>query len=203
VLPAAAALLLWVTPGAAAVRSPALVDVQELVPDAVLDLRYATVRNLAGRALYPAGARCLLRPDVAARLVRAAARLRGQGFRLRLYDCYRPPAAQRALFEAAPRPGYVADPSRGGSHHSRAAAVDLGLCAADGGELELPTDFDDFSPRARSSAVEGVSAAARAHRDALRGAMVEAGFEPSRSEWWHFNAPEARGAPLVDAPLAP
>jgi len=203
VLPATAVLLLWVTTGAPAVRSVTLVDVQGLIPDAVLDLRYATARNLTGRALYPAGARCLLRPDVASRLSRAAERLRGQGFRLRLYDCYRPLAAQRALFEVAPRPGYVADPSRGGSHHTRAAAVDLGLCAADGGELELPTDFDDFSPRARAAAVEGVSPRARAHRDALRGAMVEAGFEPSRAEWWHFNSPEARGAPRVDVPLAP
>jgi D-alanyl-D-alanine dipeptidase len=33
--------------------------------------------------------------------------------------------------------------------------------------------------------------------------MVAAGFEPSKTEWWHFTAPEARGAPLRDTPVAP
>lgn len=202
-LPAAVALLLLVAKGVPAARPPTLVDVLALVPDAVLDLRYATSNNLTGHPLYPAGARCLLRPEVAARLARVAERLRRDGYRLRLFDCYRPPSAQQALFETYPRPGYVADPSRGGSHHSRGAAVDLGLSAADGGEVALPTDFDDFGPRARAAAVEGVSPAARAHREALRQAMLAEGFLPSRLEWWHFSAPEALGAPLVDAALAP
>ncbi len=182
---------------------PPLADVATLIPDAVLDLRYATARNITGRVLYPSGARCLLRKDVARRLVRAAELLRASGFRLRLYDCYRPPAVQRELFAVMPRPGYVADPSRGGSYHGRGAAVDAGLASADGEPVELPTDFDDFSPRARAAAVAGVSREARAHRAVLREAMVAAGFEPSRSEWWHFSAPEAHGAPQVEAPLAP
>ncbi|HVO18452.1 MAG TPA: M15 family metallopeptidase [Anaeromyxobacter sp.] len=200
--PAAAllALLASAAPGPAA---PPLVDAAALVPDALLELRYATPRNVTGRALYPRGARCLLRPDVALRLVRAADLLRARGYRLRLWDCYRPPSVQRILFAAVPRPGYVADPSRGGSHHGRGAAVDLGLAGRDGGDIELPTDFDDFGPRARAAAVAGVSPAARAHRDALRAAMVAAGFEPSRSEWWHFSAPEAHGAPQLEAPLLP
>jgi len=181
---------------------PLLVDVAQLIPDAVLDLRYATPRNVVGRPLYPPGARCLLRPEVAERLARAADALRAEGFRLRLFDCYRPPAVQRLLFERESRPGFVADPAHGGSHHNRGAAVDLGLASPDGGEVELPTDFDAFDVRARFDAVEGVSPAARAHRDALRRAMVAAGFLPSRSEWWHFSAPEARGAPLIEADLS-
>jgi D-alanyl-D-alanine dipeptidase len=203
VLSAAVALLLLLAKAAPAARPPALVDVSVAIPDAILDLRYATSNNLTGHPLYPAGARCLLRPEVAARLARAAERLRTQGFRLRLFDCYRPQAAQRALFERYPLPGYVADPSRGGSHHSRGAAVDLGLSAADGREVDLPTDFDDFGPRARSAALEGVAPSARAHREALRKAMLAEGFEPSRLEWWHYSAPEAHGAPLLDAALAP
>jgi D-alanyl-D-alanine dipeptidase len=188
-------------PGTAA-ASP-LVDVSALVPDAVLDLRYATARNFVGRPLYPAGARCLLQPRVAERLARAAEALRAQGFRLRLFDCYRPLSVQKRLFEKESRPGFVADPYRGGSHHNRGAAVDLGLAGPGGEDVELPTDFDDFTVRARAHAVDGVSALARAHRDALRAAMVAAGFEPSRSEWWHFDAPEKRGAPLLDVPVAP
>ncbi len=187
---------------AAAPASASLVDSSAEIPDAVVDLRYATDRNVTGRTLYPAGARCLLLRPVAKRLARAAARLRSAGLRVRLWDCYRPPSAQRELWRRFPRPGFVADP-RKGSNHSRGAAVDLSLAAKDGSELEMPTAFDAFEPRARASAVDGVSPAARRHRGLLRTAMEEAGFRPSRLEWWHFDAPEARGAPVLDVPVAP
>lgn len=183
-------------------RGPQLVDVSLLLPEAVLDLRYASERNFTGSALYPAGARCLLLRPVALRLARAAARLAAERHRLVLYDCYRPLAAQRELWRRFPRPGYVADPARG-SNHNRAAAVDVGLAAADGSPVELPTAFDAFEPRARADARAGIAPAARRNRDLLRGAMEAAGFRVNRLEWWHFDAPEARGAPLLDVPLAP
>ncbi len=189
--------------GRAAPAAPRLEDVSSIIPDAVIDLRYATPRNVAGRPLYPAGARCLLQPAVAARLARAADRLRRQGFRLRLYDCYRPLSVQRVLFARESRPGFVADPWHGGSHHNKGAAVDVGLVDLAGGDVALPTDFDEFTKRARASAVDGVTPEARAHRQALREAMEAAGFLPSRTEWWHFSAPEARGSPLLDVPVGP
>lgn len=197
----AAALVPFVV--AAAPRPPAdVVDAARAIPDAVLDLRYATPRNFVGRAIYPEGARCLLLRPVAERLVRAAARLRAAGFRLRLYDCYRPIAVQRELWRLVPRPGLVANPARG-SNHNRAAAVDVGLAAPDGGAVELPTEFDAFVRAARANAVEGVTPAARRHRDLLRAALEAEGFRVNRAEWWHFDAPEARGAPVLDLPLAP
>ncbi len=189
-------------PAVLSAGQPPLVDVAAVIPDAVVDLRYATRRNFVGEVLYPPGARCLLRRPVAERLARAAARLRERGFRLLLYDCYRPLAAQRALWRRFPRPGFVADP-RKGSNHNRAAAVDVGLAGAEGAEVELPTAFDTFGPRAGAYATEGLSPAARRHRDLLRGAMLAEGFRPNRLEWWHFDAPEARGAALLDVPLAP
>jgi D-alanyl-D-alanine dipeptidase len=196
---ALALLLLGADPSAG--PRPELVDVAAVVPDAAVDLRYATADNFLGRAVYPPNARCLLRADVAARLARAAARLRARGFRLRLWDCYRPLAVQRAMWAIAPRPGFVADP-RKGSNHNRAAAVDVALAAPDGGELALPTPFDAFEPRARADA-PGIPEPARTHRDLLRAAMLAEGFRANPSEWWHFDAPEAAGAPLLDAALAP
>jgi len=193
-----AALLLAASPPA-----PPLADAAALIRDARLDVRYATADNLAGRPLYPA-ARCLLLPAVAARLQRAAAALGTSGYRIVLHDCYRPLSVQRALWAAAPRPGYVADP-RTGSNHNRAAAVDLSLERADGTPVPLPTGYDAFTPaaRARAGAAEGVSQEAQRHRDALRAAMLGAGFTPHPAEWWHFDAPEARGAPLLDLPIVP
>jgi D-alanyl-D-alanine dipeptidase len=190
--------LVW----AALVAASPLVDVADVVPDAIVDLRYATSDNLVHRAVYPAGARCLLLPPVAARLARVASRLRGEGLRLRLWDCYRPLAVQRALWQAVPRKGIVADPAKG-SHHNRGAAVDVALAAADGGPVALPTGFDEVGRRARLSAVDGVSPEAQRNRARLRAAMEAEGFRPNRMEWWHYDAPEARGAKVLEAPLAP
>ena len=41
---------------------------------------------------------------------------------------------------------------------------------------------------------------ARAHRETLPQAMVQAGFRANRLEWRHYDAPEARGAPMLDEP---
>lgn len=176
-----------------------LVDVAPLLPRAVLDLRYATPDNFTGRVLYPA-ARCLLRREVAARLVRAAARLEAQGYRLRLYDCYRPLSVQRAMWEAAPRPGFVGDPKKG-SLHNRGAAVDVGLSAMDGTELPMPTAFDAFERRAHADAVDGIPSKLRLRRDRLRAAMEAEGFIVNPREWWHYAARDARRFPILDVPL--
>ncbi|HUL57711.1 MAG TPA: M15 family metallopeptidase [Anaeromyxobacteraceae bacterium] len=181
--------------------APSLVDVSARIPDAVLDLRYATPHNFLGRAVYPAGARCLLEAPVADRLARAAAHLREQGLRLVLWDCYRPLSVQREMWKLVPRPGYVADPAKG-SNHNRGAAVDVSLAGPDGGPVPLPTEFDTFSAAAHARAKD-VPDPARKNRDRLRAAMEAEGFRVNPMEWWHFDAPEARGAPVLDVPLAP
>jgi D-alanyl-D-alanine dipeptidase len=198
VLPFLAALLLATAP-VTSPPPPGLVDVGRRLPDAVLDIRYATADNFVGRPLYPV-ARCLLLPAVAERLARAAAVLRKQGFRLLIFDCYRPLSVQRELWKAMPRRGFVADPATG-SHHNRAAAVDLSLAGPAGGPVEMPTAFDAFGPKARAWATDGVSARARQHRDLLREAMTAAGFAVNPAEWWHFDAPGAATLPLLDLPL--
>lgn len=189
------ALLLAAPPAAAG----ELVDVNRVIPDAVLDIRYATSDNFLGRKVYPV-ARCLLRAPVAARLKTAADRLRPKGFRLRLYDCYRPRAVQWEMWKIYPRRGFVADP-RKGSNHNRGGAVDLSLATADGKEVEMPTSFDAFDARAAAYAEAGISPGAKANRLTLRGAMEAAGFKVNRSEWWHFDDVDSRRYRLLDVPL--
>jgi len=179
-----------------------LVDVAEHIPSAVIELRYAREDNFLGRALYPPGARCLLRKSVAKRLSRVAERLSKEGVRLKLWDCYRPLAVQKEMWKLFPRPGFVANPQTG-SHHNRGAAVDLTLANAEGIELEMPTPFDEFSPRARQGAREGISKAAIHNRDKLKAAMELEGFVANRKEWWHFEAEDARRFKMLEqAPLA-
>ena len=88
----------------------------------IVDLAYARSDNIAGRALYPPGARCLLRRSVAERLALAARELRKKGLRLVAWDCTRSRQVQQALWKAHPHAGAVADPARG-SLHERGVAV--------------------------------------------------------------------------------
>lgn len=162
-----------------------LVDAAPLIPGLIVDLAYAKADNVAGRALYPPDARCLLRRSVAERLARAADALRKQGFRLIARDCTRPLAAQEALWKAHPHPGAVADPSRG-SLHARGVAVDLELADLQGAKLPMPTAFDAFGPAAAADAPLPEGPVKR-RRDALEAAMYSAGFRVNPNEWWHYS----------------
>lgn len=175
-----------------------LVDVGARAPWLALDVRYATPDNFLGRAVYDAP-KCLLVPDAAERLLAAERALREEGYRLVVWDCYRPRSVQYAMWEILPDPTYVADPAKG-SRHNRGAAVDVGLLALDGSAVPLPTGHDDFTPKARIDAT-GLPAAAIVNRERLQAAMVEAGWIPLESEWWHFDAPGWEAYPLRDVPL--
>jgi len=178
-----------------------LVDVAEHIPNAIVELRYAREDNFLGRAVYPPQARCLLRESVAKRLARVAERLATQELRLKLWDCYRPLSVQKTMWERFPKPGFVANPATA-SHHNRGAAVDATLANAEGVELEMPTPFDEFSPRARQGATEGISKTAAQNRDKLKAAMEAEGFISNRMEWWHFEERGARRFTVLDqAPL--
>ena len=175
-----------------------LIPLQSLIPDAVLDIRYATTNNLTGRALYPFPA-ALLRRSTAEKLAKAAASLRIKGFRLVIYDAYRPLTAQKALWAAKPDPKWVADPQKGSSHN-RGGAVDLGLADKAGKPLPMPSQFDEFGPHARHDAA-GVPAEARRNAVILKSALSDAGFEPLCDEWWHYRDSDAKTWPLLDIPF--
>ncbi len=183
--------------GLLSLSATGLVDASAVVPGLRVDSRYATSRNLLGRSVS-GETRCLLLPEAAEALRRAQALVRRQGFRLLAWDCYRSPAVQQLLWEKQPTPGLVANPKRG-SNHSRGVAVDLTLARADGTPLEMPTDFDDLTPRAARNATEGVSRTARANRDTLRHAMLAAGFTSIRREWWHYDLAGALRYPVIAA----
>lgn len=177
-----------------------LVEVVPLIPDAVVDLRYATADNFMKKQVYPADARCLLLERSARLLAKAAAALRVRGFRLRLYDCYRPHSVQYELWKVMPKPGYVADPKTG-SNHNRGGAVDLSLVALDGGVVEMPSGYDFFGAAAHHG-WDGGSPEARAHRELLRSVMESVGFTRNPMEWWHYDLPGAAKFPLRDEPFS-
>ncbi len=188
-------LLLLALAVAPAAEEP-LVEAVAFVPDLVVDLRYQTADNFLKEKVYPDEARCLLRRSAAERLAVAAVKLRKVGFRVKVYDCYRPLSVQWKMWKILPKPGYVADPRKGGNHN-RGAAVDLSLVTLDGGAVEMPTPFDTFSKNAHHG-FDGGTAASRSHREVLREAMEGAGFKKNRMEWWHYDLPDARRFAALD-----
>ena len=190
-----------VPPVSAQARAAGLIDVRTAVPDAVVDLRYATADNFVGIQLYPADARCLVHESLAPGLATAAAALRRQGYRLVFWDCYRPHDVQVRMFEAVPDPAWVAQPSAYARSHESGRSVDVTL-AAGGRLVDMGTGFDDFSPRATAYATEGVTAAAQANRAVLRTAMAAGGLSVYSGEWWHFDGPGAgEPRPILDVPV--
>lgn len=187
-----------VSPQAAAAG---LMDVRTAVPDAIVDLRYATADNFVGVPLYPAGARCLIHESLAPGLATAAAALRRQGYTLVFWDCYRPHDVQVRMFNAWPDPAWVARPGQYARSHESARSVDVTL-AAGGRLVDMGTGFDDFTPQATAYATDGVSAAAQANRAVLRTAMAAGGLSVYSGEWWHFDGPGAgEPRPILDVPL--
>lgn len=184
-----------------AARAAGFVDVRTVVPDAVIDLRYATPDNFVGMPLYPAGARCMVHESLAPGLAVAADLLRSGGERLVFWDCYRPHAVQVRMFEVVPDPAWVARPGPYARSHVAGRSVDVTL-AGTHGLVDMGTDFDDFSPRSPAFATDGVSAAAQANRARLRDAMTAGGFTVYDGEWWHFDGPGAAvERPIVDVPI--
>src|SRR4051812_31091740 len=73
------------------------VDIRSVDPTIVVDLRYASSDNFVRRALYPVNMPALVRFSVARRLAIAQAFVKPYGYRLKIWDAYRPKAAQAAL----------------------------------------------------------------------------------------------------------
>ncbi|NEO32549.1 MAG: M15 family metallopeptidase [Symploca sp. SIO3C6] len=172
-----------------------LIDIGSVNPNIILDIRYATENNFLHRKLYPV-ARCVLRGAAAKRLSQVQDYLETKGLGLKVFDCYRPLSVQRLMWEVLPDPRYVANPERG-SRHNRGAAVDLTLVDSNGKELEMPTDYDDFTKQAHRD-YNGASAEAMRNRQLLEEAMQRYGFIPLSTEWWHFDDPDWNKFSILD-----
>lgn len=160
----------------------------------LLDIKYATADNFLGKPLY-SQAKAYLRKSVAQKLNRVQQALEKQGLGLKIWDAYRPLSVQYKLWELVPDERYVADPQKG-SAHNRGAAVDVTLVDAQGHELAMPTAFDDFTERAHLDYID-LPFEVRAHRALLMDAMRAQGFEPLKTEWWHYNDSDAESFELL------
>jgi len=181
--------------------TPELVDIQRLDPTIKLDIRYATAHNFMGVPLYSV-ARAFLQRPAAEALVRAHRLLRPYGLGLIVHDAYRPWYVTYMMWEATPDSlkQFVADPAHG-SRHNRGSAVDVSLYdLSTGRPVEMPSGYDEFSPRAFAD-YPGGTHRQRWYRERLRDVMEEAGFTVYPWEWWHFDFKDWKRYPIMNIPL--
>lgn len=170
------------------------INMQELIPDAILDVRYATTNNFTKQAVYDS-ATVYLVDDAAFALQKVANDLRQKGFVLVLFDGYRPIEVQQKFWEVFPNPTYVADPKTG-SRHNRGAAIDLSLAYSDGTYLTMPTDYDYFGEEAAQDYLDLTEEQIK-NRALLRETMEKYGFNALDSEWWHFDYSNWETYPII------
>jgi zinc D-Ala-D-Ala dipeptidase len=176
-------------------QPPALIPITPDSHGVEIDLAYATANNLTGKPIYKA-AHCLLLAPAEAALRRAIEIAAKSGLTLRIFDAYRPPQAQQALWDFLPDPTYIADLKRG-SNHSRGTAVDLTLVDRSGTALDMGTGFDAMTEDSWHFHA-GLPEAVQRNRLLLLGIMHAAGFTHIASEWWHYELPGSLALPLID-----
>ena len=166
----------------------------------ILDLKYDSRDNFLNKNVYADFDlhSCYVRSEVHDRLMAVVPPLKRAGYRLVLFDCFRPLAVQEAMWKIVPDSRYVANPKTG-SLHNRGTAIDVGLATKEGVYLDFPTGFDSFEPKAAQGYVcAKTEQHLCANRARLRHVMEAAGFVPSNSEWWHFHLVGARRYPLIN-----
>ena len=177
----------------------------DYVQQIVQEIRYYSTYNFIGDRIDGYEEPCALLTIEAARALKAASsELIVMGYRLKVFDAYRPASAVRHFVlwgiedqdlrmkpyfypeldkEALFTEGYIARQSS----HSRGSAVDLTLLdMKTGKELDMGSPFDLFSPLSHPDC-RLVTQEQYENRMMLRDVMLSGGFRPIDCEWWHFS----------------
>lgn len=169
---------------AESIADTTFVNLKEYSQDFIYDMKYATEDNFLKAKVYDC-AECLLRFKTVQALVEANNDFMKKGFKIKLFDCYRPLSIQNKMWEIVSNPKYVADPKKG-SIHNRGGAVDISLVDVNGKELDMGTPFDFFGIQA-SHNFSKLSQEIKSNRKFLKKIMIRNGFNSFDSEWWHYN----------------
>lgn len=185
-----------------ATRQADLVELVKLDPTIKLDIRYAGTNNFLGKPVYK-DARAFLQRPAAEALLAVHRELKASGYGLLIHDGYRPWAITKLFWDMTSgyQREFVADPAKG-SKHNRGCAVDLTIYdLALGAAVEMPSGYDEMTPRAYPD-YQGGPPEARGRRDLLRQAMERHGFTVEPNEWWHFNYVGWEQYPILDIPFS-
>jgi D-alanyl-D-alanine dipeptidase len=165
-------------------KDTTMVKILDLDASFSIDIRYATANNFTKQVLYDCNT-VWFRHKVAVDLVKAQKIFREKGYRIKIFDGYRPISVQWRLWKASPKKGYVSHPSKGMRMHNRGAAIDMTLVDKDGKELDMGTPYDFFGKEAHLNYPH--NATIQANRKLLKTVMQQVGFKAISNEWWHFD----------------
>jgi len=166
------------------VNDTTFVNLRDYSQDFAYDMKYATSDNFLKARVYDC-AECYLRLKTVTALIDANKKFRKKGYRIKIFDCYRPLHIQKKMWAIVSDPQYVANPAKG-SIHNRGGAVDITLVNLQGVELEMGTSFDFFGKEAAHN-YKNLSNKVKRNRKLLKSVMISSGFNPFDSEWWHYN----------------
>ena len=176
----------------------------DAVPDAILEIRYYSTYNFVGDRIDGYEEPCaLLTKEAASALKEVSDELVSKGYRLKIYDAYRPQKAVTHFMNWAKNindtrmkqyfypeldksvlfaQGYIAEKSG----HSRGSTVDLTLFdMKTEKEVDMGGTFDYFGQLSHPD-YKQITAEQYENRMILRNAMLAHGFKPLEEEWWHF-----------------
>ena len=176
----------------------------DFVPSIVQEIRYHSTYNFIGDRIDGYEEPCALLTIEAARALKSVANeMNVRGYRLKVFDAYRPATAVKHFVlwgiedtDIRMKPyfypglakterfekGYIAKQSS----HSRGSAVDLTLLDMKSGkELDMGSPFDFFGEISHPD-FRGITPEQFNNRMMLQQCMVRNGFTPLDCEWWHF-----------------
>ena len=164
------------------VNDTTFVNLKEYSSDFIYNMKYATADNFLKTKVYDCEA-CYLRYKTVKALIKANEKFIKKGYKIMLFDCYRPLDIQKKMWQIVSNPNYVADPKKG-SIHNRGGAVDITLVDSTGVAIDMGTPFDFFGIEA-SHDYENLADEVKENRRMLRKIMTRSGFRIFESEWWH------------------
>ena len=186
------------------------VEVTEVIPDVILEMRYYSTYNFVGARVDGYERPIALMTRQAADSLKVVSdELKAQGYRLKIWDTYRPQRAvnhfirwaedipdttMKAVFYPMVDKSLLFEQQyiMARSSHTRGSTVDLTLInAATGKEVDMGTPFDWFGNESHPDYTD-LSDEQLANRQILWNAMFGHGFKGLESEWWHFT--------LIDEP---
>ena len=162
-----------------------MIELKKIIPTIKYELHYATKDNFTKVRLYPSRLKkTYLRKKPALALKEAAVELGAMGIGIKVWDAYRPYSVTQKFWTLIHDERYVANPAKG-SGHNRGVAIDLTLIdLKTGKELNMPTNFDDFSEKAHHG-YKDLDAEQVKNRELLKNTMEKHGFLKFQTEWWH------------------
>lgn len=183
-------------------RKGNLVKLTELSTEFIIDLKYATEDNFTGVKVYQSE-ECWLDEHTAQILLKANELFKKDGFKMKIWDAYRPIRAQKRFWEIMPNDDFIARPPDMSKiktfrpTHMNGMCVDVTLTDMDGDELEMPSPFDTMDERAALN-YPNHSESGRKNGEYLKKIMESVGFLAYECEWWHFYDMTGEPMPFSD-----